>query len=255
MGDLRRIFRKAMGKPDPVSPVGVHFDDDGEQLTFESYVEDVGAGWFKERFIYLFGEGLEPLVACVHAWRFLAGALPRAQVIGQNAYGALVVNLDRKTVNVGIIDPWRIDFSTDPNFDVGGLIGSRLPDNELAGFLDDRLFRQWQKATGMSVDVGEMLSLKVPLALGGEATLENLELVPMVEYYEASGPVFAKAAGKRASRGKSKGRVSRRARGSACSPRREPPPGAAFRRRGAGLRGRRRRAAPTRRRALRRPAS
>jgi hypothetical protein len=32
---------------------------------------EVGAGWYRDRFLYLFGENLEEFRPCVDAWSFL----------------------------------------------------------------------------------------------------------------------------------------------------------------------------------------
>src|SRR3954454_18474880 len=91
MADMAEAFSAAFGKPDPATPPGLHFESDGfHEIMWRRNVDKIGAGWFRDRFLYLFGEGLEPLHACLDAWSFLVPpATSERMIVGRNAYGAI----------------------------------------------------------------------------------------------------------------------------------------------------------------------
>src|SRR4051794_23878413 len=86
-------FAKVFGSPKPRTPSGLHFSprralaDVWNDLMYP----DVGAGWYWDRFLYLFGPGLDELHACLDAWPFLvAPRRPDRMILGRNAYGAIL---------------------------------------------------------------------------------------------------------------------------------------------------------------------
>jgi hypothetical protein len=208
MGDLRKIFQKRMGKPSPkAKPMDVSCDG-GAEFTMEMYLEEVGAGWFLDRFIYLFGDRVSELEPALHAWEFLTGKLPNARVLGQTATGALVFTPNLLKMRVAILDPWRVAYIASSQYDLGGLLGWVLPDAHWPELVDTDLYREFRKATRMRVEVGEMLAPKVALPLGGTATLDNVQLLPLVEYYAATAVPYARVAQaktKKSSRSRSAG--------------------------------------------------
>jgi hypothetical protein len=86
MGDE---FKRAMGGPaDPAVEPGLSFSGPGGAI-WDLNQKDLGAGWFKNRFIYMFGPGLEPLKACLDAWSFLVEPKEDRVILGRNAFGAI----------------------------------------------------------------------------------------------------------------------------------------------------------------------
>jgi hypothetical protein len=126
--------------------------------------------------------------------------------VGYNAFGTLLVVKDRTdwSPRLGVLDPTRVVWWDPPDFDFTGLIGTWLPDKRIPHFLDHAPYDAWRAAGGRQLNVGEMLSMKTPAALGGEFVPENFEINGIVRYYQASGPVYAKTIS--ASSGSSKDR-------------------------------------------------
>src|SRR4051794_26879387 len=98
-------FLAAVGAPAPPVPPGLRFDS-SEQSFWEEYVHaEIGSGWYLDGFLYLFGEPLEPLLACLAPWSFLVPPLERPMILGYNAFGTLLVLKDRADVNsrIGVL--------------------------------------------------------------------------------------------------------------------------------------------------------
>jgi hypothetical protein len=64
MGDL---FKKRFGAPSPATENGLHFAEYGPRFSWEMSHEEIGSGWFLDRFLYLFGDGVDRLAACLDA--------------------------------------------------------------------------------------------------------------------------------------------------------------------------------------------
>jgi hypothetical protein len=91
MSAVGEAFVKAFGKPDPATPNGVTFSMPGLQGSWESLHKEIGSGWYRDGFLYLFGEGLDALKPCLEAWSFLVPPCDDRVIIGRNAYGAILV--------------------------------------------------------------------------------------------------------------------------------------------------------------------
>jgi hypothetical protein len=182
-------FVAAFGRPDPPTPAGFDF------YQFRSLYAEVGAGWFRDGFLYLFGPGLQELTACLRAWPFLVPPCPDRLVLGRNAYGALLVLShahDPELEQVELLDPVTVTFAAVPHTVFRNLIGRALPDGELPGFLDDRAYRRWLAAHGVDrLDLDEVLGIGVPVPLGGELAPANLQLDDLAGYYRSTGPIYA----------------------------------------------------------------
>lgn len=189
-------FVKAFGKPDPSLPQAMHFTNGAAQVIWKQF-KRIGAGGFKDRFLHLFCEGLEELQPCLDAWSFLVppGHADR-MIIGRNAYGAILVLEDGNypgKEQVHVLDPTTVTYWTDPNFTLMSVIERRLPKDELRNFLDDGLYRKWVQKNKVRPEMQDILGLKQPLPLGGTMELDNVQLENIVEYYESSAPIYAKA--------------------------------------------------------------
>ena len=193
---MKDTFVGAFGKPNPKTPNAIHFKYDGLEAIRELCVEDTGAGWFKNRFLYFFGPGLDRLTPCLEAWSFLVPPTRRERtVVGRNAYGALVVveggNKSGNTAHV--LDPYLMVYWGNPDVHFVKLVGDLLPKNEIPGFLDDALYQAWMKTRKKPLEADIILAPKTPWGLGGKMDPENFQEEDIVSYYKTTGPVFAKA--------------------------------------------------------------
>jgi hypothetical protein len=191
-------FKSALGAPDPATPNGLGFTGRSAVREWKSLHDEIGSGWFKNRFLYLFGEGLEQFQPCLDAWPFLVppGHADR-MIIGKNAYGALLVLEDGNTLgsdHVYVLDPFQASYWSNPNITLVSLIGRWLSGNDtLNGFLDDSAYQEWVKAHGVEPGLDDVLGIKVPKPLGGKLELDNLQLDGMTDYYQTTAPIYAKA--------------------------------------------------------------
>lgn len=194
MSDVGKAFLRALGKPNPAMPSGLQFRDGHSQQLWQRLHRELGAGWFLDRFFYLFGPGLEQLFACLEAWSFLVPPSRDRMILGRNAYGAILV-LERPSSvdqSVHLLDPFRVQYWTDPRIGFVNLISRWLPDHLLPGFADDLLYRAWvQSGTHLPDDV--ILAPKTPLGLGGRLEPDNIQEEEIVSYYRTTAPIYAKA--------------------------------------------------------------
>lgn len=186
-------FASRFGPPSPAAASGIEFDCFTRHV-WKDLHEEIGAGFYLDGFLYLFGEGLAPLGDCLPPWSFLLPRMPAPMVVGYNAFGSLLVLRNRKNSNstVGVLDPARVIWWDPKMMLFVNLIGAWLPDNAIPYFLDQAPYEAWRRAGGRRLAVGEMLSLKTPAALGGAFEPDNFEIADILSYYRASGPVYEK---------------------------------------------------------------
>jgi len=194
MSFIGERFLRAVGAPSPRAPPGLRFENEAEQLSWELLHKEIGAGSYLDGFLYLFGEGLDALLACLRPWSFLVPPLPKPMIVGYNAYGTLLVLKDsaQPLVRMGVLDPARVVWWDPGDLDFTGLIGTWIPDRLIPRFLDRGGYDAWLASGGRKLARGEMLSMKTPAALGGAFVPDNFEIADIVRYYQASGPVLAK---------------------------------------------------------------
>lgn len=191
MSAVGDAFTAAFGKPDPAVPNGITF------FQWKSLYTEIGAGWFKGGFLYLFGEGMTFLTDCLDAWSFLIPPCDDRIIVGRNAYGAILVLEHGSTPEqeqLYVLDPFTVTYETRPNLLFRNLIGRWLPQGLLPGFLDDRAYRQWlaENEAG-TVDLDEVLGIKIPQPLGGELVTSNMQLDNIADYYRTTAPIYAQA--------------------------------------------------------------
>ncbi|MBO3749962.1 hypothetical protein J5X84_28105 [Streptosporangiaceae bacterium NEAU-GS5] len=191
MSAVGEAFLAAFGKPDPAAPNGIAF------YQWKSLYTEIGAGWFKGGFLYLFGDGMAFLTECLDAWPFLVPPCDDRIIVGRNAYGAILVLEHAHTPEqeqLYVLDPFTVTYETRPNLLFRNLIGRWLPQGLLTDFLDDRAYRQWLAANEVdTVDLDEVLGIKIPQALGGELVTGNMQLGDIVDYYRTTAPIYAEA--------------------------------------------------------------
>lgn len=199
VASVDEAFIRALGRPDPATPSGLRFAP-WLQRTWDRLHPKIGSGWFADGFLYLFGDGVSGLAPCLDAWSFLVPPSDDRVLIGRNAYGAILVldnASDPARHRVRVLDPWTVTYDGAESVTFASLIARALPQRELADFLDDRPYRDWRKANGVErLGLDDVLGIKVPKPLGGRLDADNLQLDGVVDYYQATGPIYAEALSK-----------------------------------------------------------
>jgi hypothetical protein len=198
VSDAGTAFAKAMGQPAPRTASGLSFTGDWEALVWNKLHPEIGAGYYRDRFLFLFGEGLTVLRPCLDAWSFLLPAdVAQNMIIGRNAYGALLVleNPDNfgPAARISVLDPLAVRYRRYADLDFVGLIGYWLPENELPQFLDQSVYDDWRRQTGSVLGPRQILAPKTPLGLGGAMEVDNFQVEDIVSYYQTTAPIYQKA--------------------------------------------------------------
>lgn len=154
----------------------------------------MGSGWFRDRYLLLFCEDLQPLMRCVGSWDFLTDPEPNHRmVVGRTAHGTLFV-LDNVTVpgqdRLKLLDPLGVTFWGDANLNFGSFVSRAIPQGELRLVLDERVYRQWREQSGRYLEPDEILAPIVPLTLGGRMDLANFRVENIYNYYEQTGEIY-----------------------------------------------------------------
>jgi hypothetical protein len=188
-------FLRVFGQPDPRTASGLHFSGAWEARMWDGFYKQMGAGYYWDRFLFLFGEGLESLEPCLDAWSFLVpDDGTERMIIGRNSYGALLVlenpNDWGPRCRVSMLDPLAVVYRRYPSLDFVGLIGYWLPKRELPEFLDRRVYDAWRKQTKKFLEPMQILAPTKPLGLGGSVALDNFQVEDIVSYYQSTAPIY-----------------------------------------------------------------
>ncbi|HEX8108828.1 MAG TPA: hypothetical protein VF516_13945 [Kofleriaceae bacterium] len=190
-------FVAALGRPDPAGPPGLSFPNPVDQETWDYLYPEVGAGYYLNRFLYLFGANLSSLEPCLQAWSFLLPTDGARVILGRNAYGALLIlenaNLSGTKSRVYVLDPIGVVYRRNPQAALENLFGYWLPNKALPNFFNSGIYDTWVAGSGRYLADDEILGIKVPLGLGGSLALDNFQPEPIVRYYQTTGPIYAKA--------------------------------------------------------------
>lgn len=192
-------FRKRFGAPSPSVPTDIRFRSRPYQANWEQILRDTGSGWFMNRFLYLFGAGLQRLTACTDAWSFLVPPGKERIILGRNAYGSLLVLEDPEgEQSVHLLDPIRVAYWTDPDIELLGLAARYLPRKNLPHFFEDDLYRLWVPGDD-HLPEDTIIAPITPVSLGGELVPANFQEEEIVAYYQGTAPIYAKAFARMAS--------------------------------------------------------
>lgn len=195
---MANAFRERFGEPRPRVPTDIHFRRATNQDNWERIIRHTGSGWFMNRFLYLFGAGLQPLTACLDAWSFLVPPGKERIILGRNAYGTLLVLEEPEDAQaVYLLDPLRVVYWTDPDLELLGLIGGEMPRGNLPHFFEDDLYREWISGDHYLAD-DLIIAPITPMSLGGEMERNNFQEEQIVAYYQSTAPIYAKAFAKMA---------------------------------------------------------
>jgi hypothetical protein len=195
MTALGDTVTKALGRPQPLEPNGVQFPTPFTQRLWEATYQEIGAGWYLDGFVYLFGPKAAALQRCLDAWPFVVPPKPGRVILGRNAYGMILVADDPAghENTVYVLDPFTVRYYTLQWLQFSTLLGRFLPERLIPHFLDDSVYRAWQRSTGRTLEGDLVLGPKIPEGLGGELTLANVMLDDIFAYYESMAPIHAKA--------------------------------------------------------------
>ena len=197
MSAAGEAFVAALGRPDPAAPPGLSFPDPVDQESWDYLYPEVGAGYYLNRFLYLFGENVRSLQPCLEAWSFLLPPGNARVILGRNAYGALLIlesaNLSWVKARVYVLDPIGVVYRRNAQAALGNLFGYWLPNRALPNFFNSDIYDEWVAKSGRYLADDEILGIKLPPGLGGSLALDNFQPEPIVRYYQTTGPIYAKA--------------------------------------------------------------
>jgi hypothetical protein len=186
-------FTKRFGAPSPPVPTDIRFRGRPYQDNWQAILRETGSGWFMNRFLYLFGAGLQRLTACTDAWSFLVPPGKERIILGRNAYGTLLVLEEPEGAQtVHLLDPIRVAYWTDPDIELLGLVGRYLPRRNLPHFFEDDLYRLWVPGDDHLPD-DTIIAPITPASLGGKLVPANFHEEEIVTYYQSTAPIYAKA--------------------------------------------------------------
>ena len=184
-----RPFRERLGPPTRVMPNGLKFAEEWALNLWMDVVQETGSGTFRGGFLQLFGEDVRRFDALLPDWSFLFGGEKTRWVIGKNAHGALLLLESPDEYGtmgrVGLVDPLHVNYFTDENLDLLGLVGDWVPRDKLPSFLDETVYRACDTTLGDD----EILAIKRPLSLGGEMEAANFQVEDIFEYYRTTGRI------------------------------------------------------------------
>jgi hypothetical protein len=200
MTTVGAAFVASVGRPEAPTANGVVFNNKAARRIWERLLREIGAGWFSNRFLYLFGPGLDAWLPCLDAWSFLVQPPDRERVVlGRNAYGALLIAEEptRRGLRcpVYLLDPLNVRYWTHPQLGLVNLIGNWLPQGRLPDFCDRGLYDAWTQASGEPLTLDEILAIRVPKTLGGRMTPDNFAVENILSYYRSTGRIYAKVPG------------------------------------------------------------
>lgn len=190
-------FIQSIGKPDENIALGFQFSMEWDQIVLDDVYAEIGAGFFQNKFLYLFGEEVEALNACLAHWDFIFTDNIDRKVIGRNAHGSLLLIENESemgtTASIGYLDLLNCTYSTNPDLDFLSLIGNWLPNDLLGNFREDSVYSTFLERTQLELNPNEILAIKVPHVLGGENTVNNFQIENIFEYHESIARVYKEA--------------------------------------------------------------
>lgn len=146
------IFTHHFGRPEPAVPPGDFFADKFDKSLWRMMYDEVGAGWYRQGFLYLFGAELPQLNPTLAAWAHILEANVERTVIGRNAYGMLLVaestTEEGTDAPIGLLDPAAGTYAKFEGLDFASLLSDWLPEDRLPGFLHQTTYDAFRQGGG-----------------------------------------------------------------------------------------------------------
>ena len=146
------IFTHHFGRPTPAVPPGDFFADKFDKSLWRMMYDEVGAGWYRHGFLYLFGTELPLLNPALVAWATILEPEIERTVIGRNAYGMLLVaestTEEGTDAPIGLLDPAAGTYTKFEGLDFASLLSDWLPEDRLPGFLDQTAYDAFRQSGG-----------------------------------------------------------------------------------------------------------
>lgn len=197
MSAVSDAFLKSVGPDKGNSKLGFHFSMEWDQVVLDDLYKEIGAGKFKNGFLFLLGNEMESLNESLKYWDFLFKEDCDRKVIGRNAYGSLLIVENENELGtiapIGYLDVLNCKYYKDANLDFLGLIGNWIPKNRLEYFLDDHVYNDFLIKQKIELSKNEILAIKVPLSLGGKMNLDNFQIEDIDEYFKSITEIYKKA--------------------------------------------------------------
>jgi len=177
------VFTHHFGRPEPAVPPGDFFADKFDKSLWRMMYDEVGAGWYRHGFLYLFGAELPTLSPALDAWAGMLAPGVERVVIGRNAYGMLLVaestTEEGTDAPIALLDPVAGSYTTYEELDFASLLSDWLPQNLLPGFLTQEPYDTFRQSGGQ-LQPHEVLGLRT-LAAGFEPA--NLVAEDVLAYH------------------------------------------------------------------------
>ncbi|MCC2545567.1 hypothetical protein LJY25_03855 [Hymenobacter sp. BT175] len=179
-------FVLQLGHPAPATPPADFFADKFDKSLWRMMYDEVGSGWYRNRFLYLFGAGLPPVQLFLEAWAAkLAPGVERI-LIGYNAHGLLLLaenpTEEGTDAPILLLDPARGTVWREEGLDFTSLISDWLPENRIPHFLDQAGYDAYVTQHGFLAP-GQVLAL--PGALHpGEAPDAAYQPEELLSYHQ-----------------------------------------------------------------------
>jgi hypothetical protein len=194
--EVSNQFLKTYNLPEIIEPLYFNFSNFLTQAVWNSIYKEIGAGYYQNNFIYLFGEQLKQLEPCIDFWSFLIPKEKDFTIIGMNKMGMLLLaeNLQSKGISsqIYLVDNLNVKLWTDPNIVFVNLIGNWLPLKKIPLFNENILFEAWNQTQKESLDFLEIFAIKVPLSLQGKYEASNFQIENIIDYYSSTGKIYSK---------------------------------------------------------------
>ncbi len=201
MSSVGDAFIKFYGKPDPLLPCRLKFEESWKQGMVDFIVAEIGSGVYSNGFYHLLGEDLVSLDPLLETWRFILPDDKPRNVVGRNAYGVLLVAEDLQAKGMGaqlcVLDPIRVGYHRDENWLVTNGLVTWLP-KYCPNFTDQRIYRAMVGDSNVRLETDDILAIKTPTSLGGELGSDNFQIENIHDYFASTAAIYAQylAAGK-----------------------------------------------------------
>lgn len=195
-------FLKAMGGAKPSTKDGLALPA-APAAQWKQYAKDIKPGWYRDGFMFLFGEGVQRFARCLDAWSFLLPSGRSFAPLGRNAHGSILVLQDGDNDvggQIGVLDATVVQYTTKADWMFPTLFSQLLPDGVLDIFCDDSGYKKWRtaaKAAKVKLEGDAILGIKKPLPLGGTLTPDNFVVADLFDYYASTADVYRKARAQR----------------------------------------------------------